>query len=55
MINKMNVKGEEEVKSKSPTKINGIHSSLFNRGGLVIADLLPPVKGDLEANYCHPP
>ena len=47
----MNVKGEGEVNSKSPTKINGIQSSLFNRGELVRADLLPLYKGDYKVKY----
>jgi len=38
------------VQSKSPTEFDVIHSTSIDRGELVIADLLPLVKGDLEAD-----
>jgi len=40
---------EKKIQSKSPTKINGTQSSSIDLGELVIADLLPLFKGDLEA------
>jgi len=45
---------EKKNQSKSPTGINGTQSSSIDLGELVIADLLPLFKGELEAEKRTP-